>query len=94
MALTFEWDKTKAGRNITKHKISFEEASTIFGDPLSITIEDPIHSFLGEERFITIGLSYHGKILVVAHCDRDDTVRIISARLATGKERMVYEKDK
>ena len=94
MALIFEWDETKAKRNIARHKVSFEEASTIFGDPLSITIEDLIHSSPGERRFVTIGSSYRGKMLIVAHCDRDDAIRIISARPATGKERRAYEKGK
>lgn len=94
MALIFEWDKRKAKNNLSKHKVSFEEASTIFGDPLSITIDDPLHSSQDEQRFITIGLSYRGKILVVVHCDKRDTIRIISARTATRKERKAYEEGK
>ena len=93
MALRFEWDKNKAKRNATKHKVSFEEASTVFGDPLSITIEDQVHSSI-EERFITIGSSFGGRLLVVVHCDKRDTIRIISARAATRNEKKTYEKDK
>jgi uncharacterized DUF497 family protein len=94
LALRFEWDNSKAKRNISKHKVSFEEASTIFGDPLSITIIDPIHASTSEMRFVTIGQSYRGKILLVVHCDRGETVRLISARAATQKEREHYEEDK
>ncbi|MEN8262298.1 MAG: BrnT family toxin [Nitrospirota bacterium] len=94
MALIFEWDKRKAKSNLSKHKVSFEEASTVFGDPLTLTIEDPLHSPRDEERFVTIGSSYHGKILVVVHCDRRDKIRIISARPAIRKERKAYEAGK
>ena len=94
MALIFDWDKTKAKHNVIKHKIPFEEAATVFGDPLSITIDDPIHSSPDEERFVTIGSSYRGKIIVVVHCDQGDYIRIISARQATRKERHVYEEVK
>jgi hypothetical protein len=93
LALRFEWDKSKAKRNIAKHKISFEEASTVFGDPFSITIENPIHSY-AEERFITMGSSFRGKIIVVIHCDKGDTIRIISARAATRREGKTYEEGK
>ena len=91
MGLIFEWDKDKAKKNVGKHEITFEEASTIFGDPLSITIEDPLHSLPGEDRLITIGLSHRGKILVVVHLDDGDIIRIISARQATKRERKNYE---
>ena len=94
MPLIFEWDNAKAKRNIAKHRVAFEEASTVFGDSLSITIDDPMHSSPDERRFITIGSSYRGKILVVAHCDRADSIRIISARFATRKERKAYEEEK
>lgn len=89
--MIFEWHSLKAEENIRKHNISFEEASTIFGDLLSYTIVDPDHS-LGEERFITIGQSVAGKILIVSHTERENRIRIISARLATKKERKFYEK--
>jgi uncharacterized DUF497 family protein len=66
MALTFEWDTNKARRNLAKHGVSFEESSTVFGDPRSLTIPDPAHSKV-EERFATLGASYRGKLLVVVH---------------------------
>ena len=81
MALTFEWDTNKAIRNLAKHGISFEESSTVFGDPRSLTIPDPVRSKL-EERFVTIGASHRGKLLVVGHTERSDNIRIISARVA------------
>lgn len=68
----------------------FEEAATVFGDPLSITIEDPDHSE-DETRFVIIGQSYQGRTIVVAHAERGDNIRIISARLATRRERQAYE---
>ncbi|PYI98713.1 MAG: hypothetical protein DME98_03455 [Verrucomicrobia bacterium] len=77
MALTFEWDTNKARRNLTKHGISFEESSTVFGDPHSLTIPDPVHSKV-EERFVTIGASHRGNV----HTERGDNMRIISARVA------------
>jgi uncharacterized DUF497 family protein len=91
MALTFEWDANKARRNLAKHGISFEESSTIFGDARSLTIPDPVHSRL-EERFVTIGASHRGKLLVVVHTERGDNIRIISARVASRRERLSYEK--
>jgi len=90
MGLTFEWDKKKAASNFRKHGVSFEEAATVFGDRLSLTVLDPDHS-RGEERFIVIGLSAFGRLLVVAHTERSDTIRIISARLATRGEKVSYE---
>jgi uncharacterized protein len=90
MGLTFEWDTRKAAQNLRKHKISFEEAATVFGDPLSLTIYDPLHSD-DEDRFVTIGESNQGHILVIAHTDREDNIRIISARAATQHERETYE---
>lgn len=91
MAVQFEWDSKKAQSNKRKHGITFEEASTIFGDPLSVTIHDPAHS-IGKDRFITIGRSIDDKLIVVVHIDRDDTVRIISARKATRNEKRKYER--
>ncbi len=91
MPLNFEWDKIKAEINAAKHDVTFEEASTVFGDTLSITIHDPEHSARGEHRFVTIGMSRRGRILVVVHTDRGNAVRIISARDATRKERKSYE---
>jgi len=88
--VNFEWDPVKAARNRNKHGVSFHEAATVFGDPLAITYYDPDHSIL-ERRFITIGTSNEGRLLVVAHADRDENVRIISARKATIRERKQYE---
>ncbi len=91
MPLTFEWDERKAQQNIQKHKVSFEEAVTVFADPLSLTILDPLHSE-EEDRFVTMGMSLKGRLLVVVHTERGDAVRIISARLATRRERRTYER--
>lgn len=91
MALRFEWDTNKATRNLAKHGISFEESSAVFGDPRSLTIPDPVHSKV-EQRFVTIGASHRGKLLVVVHTDRGDNTRIISARIASKRERRSYEK--
>jgi uncharacterized DUF497 family protein len=86
----FEWDPTKSEKNAAKHGVSFEEAATVFRDPLSQTGRDPDHSS-GEERFIIFGLSAAGRLLVVAHTERGDTIRIISARPADPGERIIYE---
>ncbi len=91
MALTFEWDTNKARRNLAKHGVSFEESSSIFGDPLSLTVPDPVHSKV-EGRFVTIGASHREKLLVVVHTERGDNMRIISARVASRRERRSYEK--
>ncbi len=88
--LTFEWDVNKARANLTKHAVSFQEATTVFGDPLSLTIPDPAHSQT-ESRFIILGRSHQGRILVVVHTERGDNVRIISARPASRRERKPYE---
>jgi uncharacterized DUF497 family protein len=88
--LNFEWDLKKSESNIEKHGISFEEASTIFGDPLSLTIEDPLHS-RGERRMVQIGMSHKNRLLVVVFTERSDNIRIISARKATKKEKVNYE---
>jgi uncharacterized DUF497 family protein len=88
--LRFVWDAAKAAENLAKHGVSFEEASTVFRDPLSQTGRDPDHS-LDEERFIVFGLSTKGRLLVVAHVERNDTIRIISARAAIASERTIYE---
>ena len=88
--MRFEWDSSKAQLNFSKHGISFEEASTIFGDPLSITRPDPDHSE-EEARWVTIGVSTNFKTIVVVHTDRAETMRIISARLSTKRERDCYE---
>lgn len=91
MPVTFEWDSRKARSNLVKHGVGFEEASTIFGDPLSLTISDPDHS-LREERYITVGKAFTGKLLVVVHTERGNNIRIISARPASRRERKFYEK--
>lgn len=90
MALLFEWDPKKARRNLKIHGISFDEASTTFRDPLSMTIDDPLHSE-NEKRSVLIGQSLKGRLLVVVHTERGDRIRIISARLVTNKERVRYE---
>jgi uncharacterized protein len=76
--------------NLRKHGVSFEEASTVFYDELAATGADPDHS-VGEARFVTFGMSSDHRLLVVSHADRDDTIRIISARAATPPERRIYE---
>ena len=86
----FEWDPIKAASNLEKHGVSFAEAATVFFDPLSITVPDPLHS-VDEQRFVITGLSYQRRHLVVVHSDRGDRIRIISARLASASERNKYE---
>ncbi len=88
--MEFEWDAKKAASNKKKHKVSFHEAATVFGDPLAITFSDPDHSE-HEHRFITFGMSRSGQPLVIAHTDRGTNVRVISARLMTRQERKIYE---
>ena len=88
--MKFEWDPNKAISNLRKHKISFDEASTALSDPMAATGADPDHS-IGELRYITFGISERGQLLVVAHTEQSDTVRIISARLASKRERKIYE---
>ncbi len=90
MNVTFEWDRTKAEKNLKKHNVSFDEAATVFTDPLSLTIADPLHSDM-EEHVVIIGESIRRRILVVVHIDRGDRIRLISARLATSRERRKYE---
>ncbi len=88
--MEFEWDPQKAGANAQKHGVTFEEAATVFGDPLAITFEDPDHS-KDENRYITFGLSIQKRLLVVSHSERRDRTRIISARPMDRKERIIYE---
>lgn len=88
--MKFEWDSAKAAENLSKHRVSFEEAATVFRDTLSQTGLDPDHS-VGEERLVIFGVSTDGRLLVVAHTERSDTIRIISARPATPGERQIYE---
>jgi uncharacterized DUF497 family protein len=86
----FEWEPNKAAANLRKHRVSFHKAASALGDTLSTTFRDQAHS-TEETRFVTIGASARGRILVVAHTERDDTIRIISARRATRREREFYE---
>ena len=89
----FEWDDAKAEVNVRRHGISFEEASTVFGDPLAILLPDPDHSH-EEERFLVLGMSSCRRMLVVSHAERPPRTRLISARLATRHERRQYEDTK
>ena len=88
--MKFEWDPAKADINVGKHGVTFDEASTVFGDVLSVSGRDLEHS-VGESRYVTFGLSSHGRVLVVSHTDRGGFIRIISARTATRKEKRIYE---
>jgi uncharacterized protein len=90
--MKFEWDPEKARLNLRKHKVSFTEAATALKDPMAATGRDPDHS-VGEERFITFGVSERRRLLVVAHTEKDDKLRIISARVASKGERRIYEED-
>ena len=90
MPLNFEWYEDKARTNLAKHRVSFEEASTVFGDPMSITIPDPAHS-QAEDRWIILGHSLRVRLLVFVHTERSDNLRIISARPASRRERKQYE---
>jgi uncharacterized protein len=86
----FEWDPEKAESNLTKHGVSFDEASSVFGDPLATSVADPEHS-AGEERFLTTGMSNQQRVVIVWHVDRGDVLRIIGAREVTPRERRTYE---
>ena len=88
--MQFAWDPKKAASNLRDHKVTFEEASSAFGDSLAITFDDPDHSEV-ESRLLTFGLSEQGRLLVVSHTERRGVVRIISARRATRAERRIYE---
>ena len=88
--MEFEWDPDKAASNLKKHQVSFSEAATVFKDVLSRTFADPDHS-VEEDRYITIGTSERNRLLVVSHTDREDRIRIISARKAARNEREAYE---
>ncbi len=90
MGLEFEWDPAKAASNLERHGVSFAEAATVFGDPLSVTVGDPDHSF-DEDRWIIVGRSARGRLMMVAHTERDDRIRIISARTLIQAERTQYE---
>jgi len=90
--LKFVWDREKAAANLVKHGVDFEDAISAFDDPLSITISDPDHS-QKEERFLLVGHSRAGRLLVIAHTERGNEIRLINARPATRRERQKYEKE-
>lgn len=92
MALEFEWDSGKAASNLAKHGVAFEEAISVFDDPLSTTVVDPDHS-LHEERLVIFGASTAGRVLAVMHTERGARIRVISAREATRLERGAYEEE-
>lgn len=89
--MKFEWDENKAAANFAKHVVAFDEAITVFDDPLYVDFYDPDHSY-DEHRFILLGQSFKGRLLFVSYMERSDTIRIISAREATPSERKAYEK--
>jgi uncharacterized protein len=88
--MEFEWDEEKAAANLAKHEVSFDEAQTVFDDPLYVDFYDPDHSF-DEHRYIIIGESQQRRLLIVSYTERDERVRLISAREVTGSERETYE---
>jgi len=90
--MNFEWNPRKAESNLRKHRVSFVEAATVFGDDLAITVPDPDHS-IDEERCITIGWSNRRRLLMVAHADHGNRIRIISARELTRREQKAYEEE-
>jgi len=90
MSLEFEWDREKAAENVRKHGVGFEEAVSVFRDPLSLTIPDPDHS-IGEERLLILGMSIKARLVVVSHVERGDRIRLINARRADSRERRDYE---
>ncbi len=89
--MNFEWDPEKASSNLAKHSVSFPEAASAFGDRLSLLIADPAHSD-DESRWILLGMTKSGRLVVVAHAERGESIRLISARLATRRERQDYER--
>ena len=92
MPYRFEWDRTKAVSNLKDHGVSFDEATTVFGDLVAMNMPDPDHSE-GEERFLVLGMSEKSRLVVVSYAERSPRTRIISARLATRHERRKYEND-
>lgn len=90
--MNFEWDPRKEASNLRKHSVSFHEAATVFADELSVTVYDPDHS-QAEHRFVILGMSANRRLLVVSHTERGDRIRIISARVATRRERTNYEEN-
>jgi hypothetical protein len=91
--VVYEWDSSKAAANLKKHRVAFTEAATVFLDPLALTYKDPDHSE-GEQRFMTLGESTRGRVILVAHLDHGDRIRIISARRATRKEAYEYGEER
>ncbi len=92
MTLEFEWDKSKAASNKRRHGVTFEEAATVFGDPLAAIFDDPVHS-KEEHREILIGHSDRDRLLIISFTERDEAIRIISARRASKQERKDYEEN-
>ena len=90
--MEFEWDTEKDQRNQAKHGVSFDEASSAFGDPFALTIDDPDHSS-EKHRFLTTGYSNRQRLIIVAHVDRDERIRLIIARDVTAAERLIYEEE-
>ena len=90
--MEFEWDPKKAAKNSRRHRVSFNEAATVFGDSLGTTVLDPDHS-LAEDRYITVGRSSRGRLVMVAYTERGERIRIISARDLTRAERKAYEEE-
>lgn len=88
--MEFEWDPAKAAENLRRHKVSFDEAATVFGDPIALTFADPDHSG-SEERVLTFGLSRENRLLIVSHTARYSRIRIISAKRMSRRERKIYE---
>ncbi len=88
--MEFEWDEEKAPANLADHKVSFDEAKTVFDDPLYVDFYDPDHSY-DEQRYLIVGESRHGRLLIVSYTERGDAVRLISAREVTSTERKAYE---
>jgi hypothetical protein len=87
-----EWDEEKAAANLAKHKVSFEEATTVFDDPLYVDFYDPDHSF-DEHRYLIVGESQQGRLLIVSYTERGNTAHLISAREVTPAERKAYEEE-
>lgn len=92
MLVEFEWDPKKAAKNLRKHGVSFNEAATVFGDSLGTTVPDPDHS-VAEDRYITVGISSRRRLVMVAHTEREERTRIISARELTRAEKEAYEEE-
>ena len=92
MPYSFEWDPRKAASNLKEHRVSFDEARTVFGDILGLNMPDPDHSE-GEQRFVVLGMSDRARLVVVSYAERPPRTRIISARLATNHERRKYENE-